>query len=463
MKHAPALVVFAVGISCASSGPPPQPTAPSPAPVPAASAPPEPAPEPAPLAIPDTPAGQTFAAWLDAFNSGDDARMEAFAARHKHAIDPKFRAMTGGFEVVSVEASEPLRLTVVVQEKARPAKAVAWLTVRDAQPAEVESFQVALIPPGKTAADMDVKLDAAARARVVDAIAARLAELYVFPEVAAKMEQALREHQAQGAYDKVVSGRAFAQLLTQHLRAVSQDKHLWVKFQAQVIPQGAGGEPSDEQKAKFRQQLESINCGFEKAERLDGNIGYVKFDMFGDAEVCGPRATAALASLGDVDALVFDLRENGGGEPAMVAFVSSYLFAKRTHLNDLFDRKANKTTQYWTKPEVPGRKFAKQPVYVLTSSKTFSGAEEFTYNLKNLKRATIIGETTGGGAHPTTGQRVDDHFMIGVPFARAINPITRTNWEGTGVTPDVAVPAAAALDTARQLAAEQLAKQKRKK
>jgi C-terminal processing protease CtpA/Prc len=112
---------------------------------------------------------------------------------------------------------------------------------------------------------------------------------------------------------------------------------------------------------------------------------------------------------------------------------------------------------------VPGKKFAKQPVYVLTSSKTFSGAEEFAYNLKNLKRATIVGETTGGGAHPTMGKRVDDHFMIGVPFARAINPITKTNWEGTGVTPDVAVPADQALETAKQLAAEQLAKPKRKR
>src|SRR5581483_807463 len=114
-------------------------------------------------------------------------------------------------------------------------------------------------------------------------------------------------------------------------------------------------------------------------------------------------------------------------------------------LNDLYNRKENSTRQFWTLSYVPGPRLAKQPVFVLTAKRTFSGAEEFTYNLKSLKRATIVGETTGGGAHPVNGQRIDEHFMVGVPFARAINPITKTNWEGTGVEPDVKVPASEAL------------------
>lgn len=144
-------------------------------------------------------------------------------------------------------------------------------------------------------------------------------------------------------------------------------------------------------------------------------------------------------------------RDNGGGSPGMVAFVSSYLFDKRTHLNDLWTRRTKETKQFWTRDTVPGRRFGgTKPVYVLTSAHTFSGAEEFTYNLKNLKRATIIGEVTGGGAHPVAGHRIDEHFMIGVPFTRAINPITHTNWEGVGVKPDIAVPANEALETARK-------------
>jgi C-terminal processing protease CtpA/Prc len=141
----------------------------------------------------------------------------------------------------------------------------------------------------------------------------------------------------------------------------------------------------------------------------------------------------------------------------MVAYVTSYLFTKRTHLNDLWTRRTNETREHWTS-DVPGMRFGDQkPVYVLTSKRTFSGAEEFSYNLKNLKRAVIIGETTGGGAHPVSGHKIDDHFTIGVPFARAINPISKTNWEGTGVEPDVKVPAAEALATAQRMIEEKKA------
>jgi C-terminal processing protease CtpA/Prc len=122
--------------------------------------------------------------------------------------------------------------------------------------------------------------------------------------------------------------------------------------------------------------------------------------------------------------LAWKLRENGGGDPKMIALVSTYLFSQRIHLNDLWTRKGDTTDQYWTLPYVPGKRLDGKPAFVLTSSHTFSGAEEFSYNLKNLKPATIVGETTGGGAHPVSGHRIDDHFMIGVPFARAINPIS---------------------------------------
>jgi C-terminal processing protease CtpA/Prc len=185
-------------------------------------------------------------------------------------------------------------------------------------------------------------------------------------------------------------------------------------------------------------------------------VGYLKFDMFAPPELCGPTAAAAMNFLAGTRALIIDLRENGGGAPRMVTYLSSYLFATRTHLNDLWTRRTDRTEEFWTLDSVPGRRFGgAKPVYVLTSAQTFSGAEEFAYNLKTLKRATVVGETTGGGAHPVRGQRIDEHFMIGVPFARAINPITHTNWEGVGVEPDVKVPASEALATAQRLLAEQ--------
>jgi C-terminal processing protease CtpA/Prc len=140
----------------------------------------------------------------------------------------------------------------------------------------------------------------------------------------------------------------------------------------------------------------------------------------------------------------------------MVSLVCSYLFDKPTHLNDLYYRKEDATTQYWTLPYIPGTRLPTVPAYVLTSNRTFSGGEEFTNDLKTQKRASIVGETTGGGAHPVGGHRVDDHFMMGVPAGRPINPITKTDWEGTGVTPDVAVKADDALETAEKLAAEKI-------
>jgi hypothetical protein len=403
--------------------------------------------------FPDTPAGRTAKAWLEAFNSGDRARIEAYIQK----FDPSrpienqmtFRNQTGGFDLLSIEKSEPAHIEFRVKEKGGTTTAIARLDVKDSDPATVVSFGVRAIPPGVT--DADFKIDAAARQRAIDGAAAMLNEFYVYPDAAKKMEESIRARQKAGEYDSITNGDAFAEKLTADLRAVSHDKHLGVNFSPAVLPKGPP--PGGPDMAAMRRQLERSNCAFEKAERLPPNIGYLKFNGFANPEICGPTASAAMNFLAHVDALIIDLRENGGGDPKMVAYISSYLFDERTHLNDLYNRKEDKTEEFWTKPDVPGKKLgSSKPVFVLTASRSFSGAEEFTYNLKNLKRATIVGETTGGGAHPVSGHRIDDHFMIGVPFARAINPISKTNWEGAGVEPDVKVSAAEALEVAKKLA-----------
>jgi C-terminal processing protease CtpA/Prc len=158
---------------------------------------------------------------------------------------------------------------------------------------------------------------------------------------------------------------------------------------------------------------------------------------------------AAMDSLATARSLIIDLRDNIGGSPQMVAYVASYLFDERTHLNDLWERPSGRTVESWTRDSVPGRRFGgKKPVYILTSSRTFSGGEEFTYDLQALKRAVVVGERTGGGAHLTAPRRLDDHFTLTVPFARAINPVTHANWEGVGVAPTVEATAAEALQVA---------------
>jgi retinol-binding protein 3 len=414
--------------------------------------------------IPDTPAGHTLHAWLDAFNSGDRARIQAFAAKYwpSQSGDETvaFRNRTGGFDLLGVDRSDRLHIEFRVKERASPTVAVGKLEVKDGDPAGVVRFSLLAIPPGMTAADMTMKLDPATRTRVIDGAVASLNEFYVYPETAKKMEEALRARQKKGEYDAVDDADAFAELLTDHLQQVSHDKHLHVNFSPAVLPKDGAPDGPD---VDMRKRIESDNCLFEKAERLPSNIGYLKFNAFLDPDVCGPTAIAALNFLGNVDAIIFDLRDNGGGDPKMIALIATYLFDKPTHLNDLYNRKEDATTQFWTLPYVPGKRLAGRPVFVLTSKRTFSGAEEFAYDLKNLKRATIIGETTGGGAHPVSGHRIDDHFMIGVPFARAVNPISKTNWEGTGVEPDIKVPADQALDVAKEKAAEQIGKDQAKK
>ena len=300
----------------------------------------------------------------------------------------------------------------------------------------------------------DLTIDAATRTQVIDTILKRLNESYVFPDVAKKMEESIRERVGKKEYDQITSAKQFATTLTNDLQAVSHDKHLRVRYSHQAIPErGPQREPTAEERDQRKRDLTWMNHGFSKVERLRGNIGYLEFLNFMDEELGAETVAAAMNFINNTDALIIDMRSNGGGNPAMVALVCSYLFGPEpVHLNDLYWREGNRTDEFWTKKELAGKRYLNKDVYVLTSKRTFSGAEEFTYNLKNLKRATIIGETTGGGAHPGGGFRLSEHFGMFIPTGRAISPITKTNWEGTGVTPDVIVPADQALLVARIMA-----------
>ena len=435
------------------------------------------------VTIPDTPAGRAMSAWLEAFNSGDRARLDDYFKKYepaKHADDfMVFRDRVGGFDLISIEKSEPNRIVFLLKERNSERRAVAKFQVSDSDPlggtppggAPLGGTPPAGAPLGGTppqvtssrvqgifdgAAVIGFDIDAATRRHVIDGAIAMLDEFYVFPEVAKKMGIAVRGRAKRGEYDSVTDGDAFARLLAAHFQEVSHDKHIFVSFSPTQLPEDSAP-PSREAIARQREAMRDANCAFEKVEHLKGNIGYVKFNGFADPEICAPTAIAAMNFLSNVDALIFDLRQNGGGDPKMIALLCSYLFEHQTHLNDLWTRKGDETEQFWTLPYVPGKRLPTTPVYVLTSHRTFSGAEEFTNNLKVLKRATIVGEVTGGGAHPVAGHRVDDRFTIGVPFARAINPITRTNWEGVGVEPDVKVSAEDALTTAQELAAKEIA------
>jgi hypothetical protein len=219
-------------------------------------------------------------------------------------------------------------------------------------------------------------------------------------------------------------------------------------------------EKDEEQLKEDLQQARKTNFGFERVERLKGNVGYIDIREFVASENAGPTAVAAMNFVANCDALIIDIRKAHGGNPSMVQLITSYLVEpKPIHINTFYYRPTESIQQFWTFPHVPGVRRPDIPVYVLVSKETGSGAEEFAYNLKQMKRAALVGEITVGAAHPVTLETVCDKFILRLPYGRPINPITQENWEGTGVEPDIKTPAHDALQTAHLKAVKQLISQ----
>ncbi|HYC31361.1 MAG TPA: S41 family peptidase [Gemmatimonadales bacterium] len=302
----------------------------------------------------------------------------------------------------------------------------------------------------------DAVIDAATRARVIGGVLGRLEEGYVFPEKATAMSRAVRERARAGAYDRVSSARAFADSLTEHLRAVSHDRHLRVVYRRDGLPdQPPDAEPSAEERRREVEFGRQVNYGLERAERLPGNVGYLEIRSFNfEAAAVDSALAAAMNFLSGTDALIIDVRRNGGGDPNMVAAVCSYLMPAGTLINRFYRRKGELWEEFRTGTPSGRHYGTERPVYVLTSDDTFSGAEEFAYDIQTQRRGRIVGDTTGGGANPGGMRRVSDGFGVWVPTGRAVNPVTGTNWEGVGVRPDVPVPAADALREAHRLVLE---------
>lgn len=404
------------------------------------------------VAFPDTASGKIAAAYFAAFNSNDEAAYRGFEERNRAASSlamrpmserleqyKKLRADWGELQPKRVQAGSDGAITVTARinsgaffdytfefEKQAPGKLVA---IRIEGPVEMADG---------TGAD---GLAADEIGPIIQKLSKLLEEQYVFPEKARAMADAMRTKAGSGGYHKIDSQAALARELSNDLQAVCNDKHLRVR----VTPAGGG----DEGHIRIPQDEAANNFGFERVEVLPGNIGLVKLNGFSANPNARQPAAAAMAFLGNCKAMIFDLRDNGGGSPEMIKFLQSYFFTENTHLNSFFDRNGEKVEESWTLDEVPGKRFAKElPVFVLTSSFTFSGAEEFAYNLQCRKRGVIVGETTGGGAHPVKPATINNRLMVTIPFMRANNPVTNKNWEGVGVVPDIATSRETALERA---------------
>ncbi len=307
-------------------------------------------------------------------------------------------------------------------------------------------------------------LNVSEMASTIDSISEKLEKNYVNPDVADKMVEHIKTNFKNNNYSTIIEPSVFAQQLTKDLQAISKDKHLSVIYNPSVIAREQALTDIDRAKLASEENEEILNglrrdnFGFKEVKILDGNIAYIDLREFADPKYSGGTLAATMNFIGNTHAVILDLRNNDGGSPAMVQLIASYFFATPTHLFDFYNRPKNELTQSWTLPYVSGITKPSSDLYILTSKKTFSAAESLSYCMKNLNRATIIGETTAGGAHLTGAVIATNNFFVRIPQGKPTSPITNSNWEGVGVVPDIQVQTDEALKIALSTALEKLKK-----
>jgi hypothetical protein len=299
----------------------------------------------------------------------------------------------------------------------------------------------------------DAPIDQTARAAVIASLASKIEAGYVVPEAGESAIRRLRSADEAGAYNALGSARKFAETITSDLRSATHDKHIALYFDPEAKP---GNQPRMAPRERY-------NYGFNKLERLPGNVGYLELRAFANLQEAKETASTFLSALADFDSIIIDLRQNGGGNTPTVAYIASYFLGpKPVRLTSMYWRDENRTVEVLTSESVPGRRSLDRDLFLLVGPSTFSAAEDFCYALQQLKRATLVGERTGGGAHMGRGlQRLSPLFTAFIPTGQSINPITKTNWENVGVEPDIQVPAERALREAHLAALRKLLERER--
>jgi len=265
---------------------------------------------------------------------------------------------------------------------------------------------------------------------VLRAVGAALKQGYLYPDIGQRLSDLLETKLATGEFAGIRNPVELGDSITSLLQKETNDPHL--------IVWAAGGAPA---------ALRSITGTpmVARAERLAGNIGYIDLRTFiGKVE----KVDAAFAAVQEPSALIIDVGQNLGGDPPVVQYISSYLFAERTHLLDTLAREDAVPQERWTLDRVAGQRLPDIPVYVLTSGRTFSAAESFAFGLQVAKRATIVGERTRGGGHFVRPQLLPRGFQMLVPIGRAYDPRTGKGWQADGIMPNIEVPYSQALATA---------------
>ncbi len=287
---------------------------------------------------------------------------------------------------------------------------------------------------------------------VIENISQLMNDFYVFPEVAKLTEAHLKAQLLDGYFDQFENNETFAIALTNSVQAINKDKHMRIWSNQANINSEKPQERTVDEYIIGIDRSRAANAGFNTVKILDGNVGYLDLRGFAGMETGKDIADAYMKLMSRTDAIIIDLSKNGGGSPRMVQYLCSYFFNQKLLLNSLYWREGNSTEEFWTLDEVGGRRMPDVPLFIITSERTFSGAEEFSYNMQTQKRATLVGQTTGGGANPGRGMRINENLRVFIPTGKAINPITKTNWEGVGVIPEIETTVEGAYDKTLELA-----------
>ncbi|MBL7932154.1 MAG: S41 family peptidase [Bacteroidia bacterium] len=294
-----------------------------------------------------------------------------------------------------------------------------------------------------------VKLTSDARKEVVNAVSKRLIDHYVYADTAARMAAYIKLKLKDGKYNGITDPVVFAEQLLADLRSVYADGHLLIRYDSR--PSNLAQAPATPNNNDPFRELKEANFGFQKVEILPGNIGYLSMLSFRADPVYGMETMkGALRFVQYTNAIIIDLRSNGGGSQETATMLMGFFLDKKILVERFYNRYTKENTDYWTRPDSNFKDLWTKPVYVLTSHKSFSAAEMFAYDMKALKRVIIVGETTGGGAHGQFEADVTNGFTLQVPYWTSINPITKTNWERVGVEPDIKTNENAALETAEK-------------
>jgi TolA-binding protein len=276
---------------------------------------------------------------------------------------------------------------------------------------------------------------------IVKLISKNLLETYIDFDVAKEMSSAIKSNVRSKNYKSISNPKEFSKILTLDLQKVSKDLHLKVNFEPKRIAQKKRVMPAGmklKREKMMAMRMAEVNYGFTEVKVLDGNIGYLNLRMFADIKYAKKAANAAMGFLSNTNAIIIDLRANGGGVPSMMQLLSSYFTdAKPVLLSNFYERKTKEKTQLFTFENIEGKRLTNKPLYILTSKRTFSAAEAFTYTLKHLDKAIVVGEITRGGANRTKRVNLNSDFSISVPYIKAVHPITNSNWEGKGVKPTI--------------------------